>query len=441
MKVKVEKSGPCRKILQVDVPVETVAEEYKTAIAAFVKMARVPGFRPGRAPQALVERRYAKEIEEEVRDALVGRTYPEALKQAELDPLAVLNLDVTLKRNEPMTYKVTLDVPPEFKLPKYKGINLKENPIDVSEDNVQKALEAWLDRLSQFEAVEGRAVRKGDLVQIDYEGLFDGKPLSALGKHVTGLGQGKDFWVMADENAFLPGFDTGLLDLTVGAHKEISVVFPADFKVKELIGKTVVYQVQVKAVREKRRPALDAELLKKAGVESEADLRGKLKESLQEEAKNSEKMRLKEEIVRHLLAKTTLDLPETLVQEEARNLFASMVRQNLTRGVSREQVEEKKADLLTAATNTATEKVKIGYVLLRIAEEEKIAAEDAEVDRFIETMAERYRMPGAALRKELEEKKELDSIRHQVRMDKTLDFLLANAKMNEEGFFSRLVGR
>ena len=178
-----------------------------------------------------------------------------------------------------------------------------------------------------------------------------------LSQHVTGLGQGKDFWVMADENAFLPGFDTGLLGLSVGANKEITVSFPADFKVQELTGKTAIYQVQVKAIREKRRPVLDAELLKKAGVESEADLRGKLKESLQDEAKRSEKSRLKEEIIRHLLAKTTLELPETLVQEEARNLFASLVRQNLTRGVSREQVEEKKADLLTAAASTATEKV------------------------------------------------------------------------------------
>ncbi|MFA5044055.1 MAG: trigger factor [Kiritimatiellia bacterium] len=441
MKVKVEKSGACRKILHVDVPADIVAAEYKTAIAAFVKMARVPGFRPGRAPQALVERRFAREIDEDVRDALVGRTYPEALKQAALDPLAVLDLSVTLKRNEPMTYRVTLDVPPEFKLPKYKGIGIKENPIDVSEDAVQKTLDAWLERLSQFVAVEGRAVRKGDLVQVDYEGRFDGKPLAALGKHVTGLGQGNDFWVMADENAFLPGFDTGLLDLAVGARKEIVVAFPADFKVKELTGKTVVYQVQVKAIREKRRPALDAELLKKAGVESEADLRGKLKESLQDEAKRSEKERLKGEIIRHLLAKTALDLPETLVQEEARNLFASLVRQNLMRGVSQEQVAEKKAELLTTATSTATEKVKVGYILHRIAEEEKIAAEDAEVEQAIAVLAERYHMPDAELRKELEEKKEMDSIRHQVRMDKTLDFLLANAKLNEEGFFSRLVGR
>ncbi len=441
MKVKIEKSGPCRKILHVDVPLDTVAAEYQTVIAAFVKSARLPGFRPGRAPQALVERRYAKEIDEDVRDALVGRTYPEALKQAALDPLAVLDLDVTLKRNAPMTYKVTLDVPPEFKLPKYKGISLKENPVDVSDPAVQQALDAWLERLAQFDAVADRAVRKGDLVQVDYEGRFDGKPLSLLGKHVTGLGQGKDFWVMADENAFLPGFDTGLLGLSIGAQKELAVNFPADFKVNELAGKTAIYQVQVKAIREKRRPALDAELFKKAGVASEAELRGKLKESLQTEGARAEKLRLKEEIVRHLLAKTTLDLPETLVQEETRHLFASLVRQNLTRGFSREQVEEKKADLLTAATSTATEKVKVGYILHRIAEEEKIVVEDAEVDQFLETMAARYRMPVAELRKELEAKQEMASIRHQVRIDKTLDFLLANAKINEDGFFSRLVGR
>lgn len=441
MKVKVEKAGPCRKILHVDVPADTVASEYKTVIGEFLKAARVPGYRPGHAPQALIERRYAKEIDEEVRDAIVAHTYAEALKQVSLDPLAVLDLDVNLKRGEPMTYKVTLDVAPEFKLPKYKGISLKENPIDVTDAAVQQAMDGWLDRLATFEAVEGRAVCKGDMAQVDYEGRIDGKPLAELGKAVTGLGQGKDFWVMADENAFLPGFDTGLLGLAVGDRKEITVAFPADFKVKELTGKTAIYSVQVKAVRVKRRPTVDAELLKKAGVESEAVLREKIKESLQDEAKHREKERLKEEIVKHLLAKTSLELPETLVQEETRHLFASMVRQNLMRGIPREQLEEKRADLLTAATKTAGEKVKVGYILHRIAEDEKIVVEDAEIDRAVEAMAERYRMPAAELRKELEEKKEMDSIRHQVRMEKTIDFVLSNASMNEEGFFKRLVGR
>ncbi|MBI2437453.1 MAG: trigger factor [Lentisphaerae bacterium] len=441
MKVKVEKAGPCRKILEVIVPAETVEAEYKTALAAFVKSARVPGFRPGRSPPALVERRYAREIDESVRDALVARTYPEALKRATLDPVAVLDLNVTLKRNEDATYKVTLDVPPEFKLPKYKGISLKQNQVRVAEEAVQQALEKLLERQASFEAVEGRTVLKGDAVQVDFEGRVDGKPLAELGKRVSGLAQARDLWVMADENASLPGFGAALIGLAVGADREITVAFPADFKIRELAGKTAIYQARVKAVRAKRMPALDAEFLKKAGVESETELRGKLKESLAQEAERLEKERRKEEIVRYLLARTALELPETLVQEEIHHQFSSLVRQNLLRGVSREILAEKRADLLSNATSTATEKVKLGYILHRIAEEEKITVADAELDGFVESLAQRFSMAVSQLRQELEEKKELDSIRRQLRADKTLDFLLAHAGAEEAGLFSRLTGR
>lgn len=422
-------------------PAETVTAEYQTAISAFVKSATVPGFRPGRAPSALVERRYAREIDEQVREKLVAQTYPQALKLSELDPVAVLDLNVALKRNQNTTYRVTLDVAPEFKLPKYKGLALKENQVSVTEVALQQALAAWLERSSTFEVVEGRPVQKGDLVQVDFEGQFDGKPLATLGKAVSGLGQGRDFWVLADENSFVPGFGQGLLDLAIGAQREITVNFPADFKVQELAGKTAVYQVRVKSLRVKRLPTIDEQFLKKVGVASEEELRGKLKESLEQEAQRQEQERQKAEIVKHLLSHTSLELPETLVQEEIRHQFTALVRQNLLRGVSQAQVAEKREDLLSAATSTATERVKVGYILHRIAEEEKIVVAEDELDRFLESLAARYSRSVAELRKELEEKKELPSIRHQLRLDKTLDFLLRQASRGEAGFFGRLAGR
>ncbi|MBI2440135.1 MAG: trigger factor [Lentisphaerae bacterium] len=443
MKIKVEKAGPCRKIMEVTVPAETVAAEYATAVAAYVKNAKMPGYRPGRAPSALVERRYAREIDESVQEAVVAQTYPEALKRSALDPVAVLDLNVTLKRNESATYKVTLDVPPEFKLPKYKGISLKEKPADVSAEALQRAFTQWLERHASFEEVTGRPVAKGDAVQVDFEGRLDGRPLAALGKRVGALAQARDLWIMADESTPLPGFGLGLLDLAVGARREITVAFPADFGVAELAGKAAVYQVRVKAIRAKRLPTLDEQLLKKAGVASEAELRGKLKEALEHETQRTARERQKEEIIKHLLARTTLELPETLVQEEIRHQFSALVRQNLLRGVPREQLTEKRGDLLTAATNTATEKVKLGYILHRIAEEEKITLSDQELAASVDALAQRYAVPSAELRKELEEKKEMDSIRHQARMDKTLDFLLTESRGEEEeaGLFGRLLGR
>lgn len=441
MKVKTEKAGPCRKLLNVEIPAEAVAAEFTKVVDDWAGLARIPGFRKGKAPRALVEGHFAKEIREEVKERLVGSSYREALKQEKLDPIAILDLDVKLEPGKPLTYKVTLDVPPEFKLPKYKGLALKSNPTEVNDEQVQQRLDQLLDQMAKYEPVEGRPVQKGDLAQIDYEGSCDGRPVGGLDKQAAGLGQGKDFWVMADENAFLPGFDTGLLGMKVGEQREITVPFPSDFKVKAVAGRTGIYRVTLKAVREKKRPALDAALLKEFQVETEAELRGKLRTALAEEIRVREKERLKDEICRHLLAKTDLDVPESVVQEETRAMFGSIVRDSLMRGMTREQVEGQRDQLLTAASKSAADKVKLGYILHRIAEEEKLSVADAEVEAALQRMATRYRVTPDELRKMMEEKKELDALRHEIRMNKTLDLVLENAKLGEEeGFFKRLIG-
>ncbi len=441
MKVKVEKAGPCRKALNVEIPAERVAEEFAKVVDAWAGAARIPGFRKGRAPRALVEGHFAKDIREEVKERLVAESYREALKQENLDPIAILDLDVTLEQGKALTYKVTLDVPPEFKLPKYKGLALKANPAEVTDEQVQQRLDQLLEQMAKYEPVAGRPVQKGDLAQIDYEGTCAGRPIGGLDKQAAGLGQGKDFWVMADENAFLPGFDTGLLGMAVGEQREITVPFPPDFKVRAVAGRTALYRATLKAVREKKRPNLDAALLKEFQVETEVALRAKLRAALAEELRVREKERLKDEICRHLLGKTDLDVPESVVREETRAMFGSIVRDSLMQGATREQVEGRREQLLTAAAKSAADKVKLGYILHRIAEEEKLSVADADLEAALQRMAARYGLTPDALRKMLEEKKELDALRHELRMNKTLDLILDNARLGEEeGFFKRLIG-
>jgi trigger factor len=442
MKVKVEKAGPCRKILNVELPAETVAGEFAQVVDAWAAAAALPGFRKGKAPRALVEAHYAKDIEEEVKERLIGSSYRTALKQEALDPVAILDLEAKLVKGKPLTYKVTLDVPPEFKLPKYKGLALKAENMEVTEAMVQQRLDQLLDQMAKYEPVTGRPVRKSDLAQVDYEGTCDGRPLGGGDPKTAGLGQGKDFWVMADENAFLPGFDTGLLGMAVGEQREISVPFPADFKVKAVAGRTALYRVTLQAIREKKLPALDAALLKEFQVETETALRAKIREALQEEARLREKSRMKDEICRTLLSKTDLDLPESLVQEEIQRVFTSVVRENLVRGVAREKIAEQREQLRTAAEKSARDKVKLGYILHRVAEEEKVAVTDVEVEAEIGRLAARYRMPADELRKILEEKNELKGLQLELRLNKTLDLILEHVKVGEEeGFFKRLISR
>lgn len=440
MKVKVEKKGPCRKVLNIEVPPESVAEEFTRASQYFTANSSLPGFRKGKAPQAIVEKRFAKEIKAEVQDRLLAGSYRDALKQIQLNPVAVIDIqDISLEKDKPMTFKVVLDVPPEFKLPKYTGISLKSEKPEIKDEDVQKRLDALLDRLGTTEPVEGRPVQKGDLAQIDYAGLCDGQPVSGLDQQALLFAQGKDFWMLVEEGNFIPGFNLQLPGMKIGEQREIVIEFPADYSVKALASKKVVYKVSLTAMRRRIPAAIDAALLKEFQVDSEVSLRGKIREALTAETDAREKDRLQNEIVTFMLGKISIDLPESVVQEETRHTVASIVKENMMQGMPRDQVEGRKEEFLSIATKSAGDKVKLGYILSRIAEEEKLSVEEAEVGKAIQALAGRYRVAPDAMRKELEEKKEIDGIRHQLLMKKTLDFLLENAKINQEvGFFGRL---
>ncbi len=441
MKVKLENTGPCRKTLSVEVPVESVAAEYDKIAREFAAHAQVPGYRRGKAPRALVEKRYRKAMFEEVSDKLVYQSYRDALKEKEINPVAVLDLQKEpLTDDAPMKYKVVLDVPPEFKLPKYKNIPLKRNDMAVTDEQVRKRFDELLDRMAEYKPVEGRPIRKGDLAQVDYEGSCDGKPVAEMDKAATGFGRGKDVWVSADQDILLPGMAAGILGMNEGESREIEIKFPADFRHAFIAGRTAVYSVAVKAIREKQLPKVDDAFLKQFDAASEDDLRKKIRESMEAQTLRAETERLKGEIVTRLLKSTTLDLPESVVQDETRHAFSTLVREHARQGMSKEQFAEKKDELLDSASGSAKDRVKLGYILHRIAEVEKIVVEDSEVDAAVAAMAAQWRTDLETVRKELDERKQMDAVRHDVLADKTLDFLLANAgDEGSEGFFSRLV--
>lgn len=443
MKVKVEKGGPCRKTLVVELPAEDVSAEYRKVADDFTGLARIPGFRKGRAPAKLVESHFSKEIREEVNDRLVGRTYPEALKQAQLKPLMILDLKAEAESGKPLVYRVILDIPPEFKLPRYKNIPVSRKPVAVTEDDLQKALGRLRERFATTEQVAGREARPGDLAQVDYT-LKDDRAADskAGGKQPERFVSGRDFWVaLGEEDRFLPGFAAAVEGMAIGSRKEIELQLPAELKMPQLAGRKVAYQVHLKALRERKMPEMNDQFFQSVGVKSEAELHEKMRATLLAEAERAENERRKNEIIEHLLAKTAFDLPESIVQEETRHMFASIARERLMRGSTREQLATQRDEILSLATKSAAEKVKLGYILHKIGEEEKIAVAENEVAEKIRNMSGRYGLSAEELKKELEEKKEIDSIRHEIRMGKILDFLLAGAAegaKEEKGIIGRI---
>lgn len=435
LKVDAKNVGPCRKRLRIEVTADAARAEYDRAIRAFQGAAKIPGFRRGKAPEDLVARRYEKQIAEEVRDRLLPRYYHEALEEKGLRAVGVVDVsESTFVKGEPFSFAAVIDVDPEFKLPKYRGLSLKGTKIEVGEEEVARALETLRERAASFLEVSGRPVASGDFVQLDYAGLVDGKPVRELAPDRPQAGEGKDFWLSLEPDAspFLPAsLLEGLVGLEVGGAQTLDATFPADYAEKALAGKKAVYTVQVKAIRERILPEVNAEFAKLFGADSVEALHEQIRTRLRTEAEQAEKARLRNEIVNRLLAKTKMDLPESLVQRETQSAARTIVRQSAGRGATQEQLEARKEEILSTARQSSETKVRLDYVLSGIAQRENITVAEQEVQQRVATLAAAYRVPVERLKTELENGDGLDKLRQDIVCEKTLDFILENAKISK----------
>ena len=182
MNIRVESAGQCRKNVFVEVPADLVKNEFGEVVQAYSQYAKIPGFRPGRAPRDLVRKRFAKEIAQEVKERLVPRAYQEAVKQQNIQTVAVLDVkEDPIEDGQPFSFTVVVDVTPEFPLPDYKGLKIEGKKIEISEEDVDSTIKRLQDQGGRYDDVTGRAVQTGDLVQVDYEGTIDGQPVETTG--------------------------------------------------------------------------------------------------------------------------------------------------------------------------------------------------------------------------------------------------------------------
>ncbi len=429
MNTIIENTGPCRKKLTITVPSEQVKKTYDETMKAYAGAASIPGFRKGRAPIAVIKKKYGKDVEQDVKDHLTPEAYHEAVQKENVDAVNILNLeDAVLNPDQDYTFTVIVDVPPEFSLPKYMGLSLKSERVDVKEEDVQKARQTVLEQYASYEPVTDRPVQGGDVVQIDYRGTLDGQPLvdDPAAKPVA---EATDFWVVAEEAAFLPGFSQELEGMNIGDEKTFTLKLGKDFHIRSLAGKKPEYQVTVKAVREKKMPELNDEILKALQVSSEEEFMKKLEENLKQSAEDRENRRLKDDICETLISKTKMDLPESVVQMETQNVVEDVVQQHSRQGLSKDHIESQRDSIMEMAGKSARERVKLRYLLHKIAQEEKIASSEDDLNQYLVTNSAYYGLPPEAFRKNLEERKALDNVRENLTLNKTLDFLLEKAQI------------
>jgi len=431
MKSTIEEVGPCRKKLNIEFTAEEVGAELAEAIQAFSKGAKIPGFRPGRAPAAMVQRHYSKEIAEEIRDRLVARGYHDAVNENKLAVAELLDVtEAQYVAGQPLSYSVTVDVPPQIELPDYKGIALTGTKVAVRDDEVEGTLKGMLERQAKFEDVTGRAVQKGDLVQVDYVGTSEGRPVAEVAPGAAGLGKMDGYWMLVeDEHALLPGLGEALIGANAGETKQVVVKFPAEFGRKELAGKTADYTVSIKAIRERKLPANYESLLKPFGVADEAQLRERIRKDLEVLKQDNEQRKRRDATAQWLLSNVIFDVPESIVQRETQNTVYDVVSQNVRRGIAQTEIEAHRGEIFETAKRTASSEVKLRYILHKVAEVENLDVNAAELEAEIGRLATQSRLTPLQARTQLQKNGRLDGLREMLKRDKALDFVLAQAKV------------
>lgn len=432
MKVEVEKQPDSISTLRIELPPDEVSKEWDAIASSFTRHAKIPGYRPGKAPRRVIEAKFRKEIQDELTKKLVSKSYQEAIEQKKLRVVSLTNLeDVKLGDDKSLRFRATVVTAPEFELPDYKNIPVELPSTEVVEKDVDLAVERLREQSADFVDVPARGVEMEDFVVIDFDGSVEGKPISEVAPQANKtLHGGKKFWLRLAPDNFLPKFCEQLIGQKPGETRTVTVDFGADFPVNELAGKHATYNVTLGEIKKKVLPNMDDEWAGKLmpGKKLE-ELRHMIEHDLEHE-KEHEVERAKEgQIVKYLQEKIQFDLPPVLLRNETRRALGELVQRNRQRGVTDDMLKEKEKELVEGAGGLAAHRLKTNFILSRIAEREKIEVTREDLQAALRAEAARYNVSPDKMRKELEEHDGLDGFAEQILLGKTLDFLKANVSV------------
>ena len=431
MNVSVENLAPCKKLVRVELDAAAVNAAFDAITKDYQKQAALPGFRPGKAPRDMVVKKYDEEIKEEARRKLIGDSYRKAIEEQKLNVVGHPDIEeVQFGRGQALQFTATVETAPEFQLPEYKGLPATLEMKSVTDADVDRALDMLRGQQAKFETV-ARELTNGDVAVVSYSGTVDGQPITELAPTAKGLTEQKNFWVELTPGAFIPGFAEQLAGAKAGDKRTVNVDFPADFVTKELIGKKGVYEVEVVEVKEKVLPVADDAFAVKFGAENLEKLKAGVRADLENELKYSRSKAVRGQVVRALLNKVNFDLPESAVASETRNVVYDLVRQNTQRGVAREIIEKQKDEIYSAAAGSAKERVKLAFLVQRIAGQEKIQVTQEDAIRRAQTLAMTYQMPFEQFLKDLQKRNGVNELYEQALHEKVMEFMETNATITE----------
>jgi len=422
MKSVVEDISSVKKKINIEVEPESVSKEMDKALADVAKKAKIPGFRPGKAPKAVVEKHHGEEVRSEVMQRLISESYLHALEEHKLNPVempAIENVS-SLAKGSPLSFTATVEVRPKIELGTYDGIEVKEQEITVSDEELNQTIDRLREMYANLEVIEGRPLEKNDTAVIDFEGFRDGKSIEGA--------KASDYMLGLGSNTLIPGFEDQLVGMNKGETREIKVTFPEDYNNKDLAGKEATFKVTLKEIKKKVLPELNDDFAKDIGQDkSVAELKEGIKKDIDIRKRNEQTSAQREALLSKLVESHTFDVPPGMVERELMSMARSYATRMARRGMDMKSIDIEK--FREENRSMAEKRVKGTLLLDEIAVKEKLDVTDQEVTSALTVMARSSNQSLDAVRKYYESQEGgLDNLRASLIEEKTLSLLLSRAK-------------
>ena len=431
MNTNIENINDTRKKITFSFDAKQVAEENDKVVKDFVKSAKIPGFRPGKAPVNMVVKLYAKDIKEQLERSLTGKAIDALNDIKEFDVYAVVDLK-NEEKDGGFRLEFTADIYPEVKLPESLATKVELEKTDATDEEIENAVKFHLNQRAKYNEVD-REIKAGDFVRLSYAGKIDGVSVNELAPEMPLYADQKSTWEEAGnkEAPGIQGVVQGIVGMKKGEKKTLSHEFPKDIKNDKIAGKTAQYEVEIFDIREKEMPKLDAEFFKSFDVDSEEKFREKIKESIENEKKSNNEILKRQFAVEQLMEKTDFKLPESAVEDERHSILEEMMMRLLSQGASREDIEKNKESLFDNAGKEAEGRAKMRIFLNRVAKANDLKIDNEDMSRMLWQESMRTHTKPEDLIKQIQkDRARANRLRSDALLQKAINFIADKAEVS-----------
>ncbi len=424
MKTEILELEPCKRLLKIEIPEKIVEEELDRVYDDIRKVAELPGFRKGKVPRNLLERHYSKTAKDEVLKKLIPSGYSKAIEKHNLSPISLPKVNqVRFVDNQPLYFEVEVDIRPEVRLRRYKGLKIKRRTPQLTDKDVEESLNILRERYAEYKPVEKREIKEGDYVIVNYETSVDGKVIDKREGiwFNTKFNKGKTNDIIKN-----------LIGAKIGDEIKVDIVLPKDYFKKEYAEKGALMKIKVREIREKHLPQLNEEFVKNLGnYETLNDLKQALREDIRKRLEEEVRFELENQLSDILIKSNPLDVPASMVKEQTEELVKSAMRRLIYQGLKEEDVREKEEALRNNLKKEAEKQVKIYFILDSIAKEENIKVSDEDIKKRLDEIAERNKTKPDEIREYLTKNDSMEMLNSQILHEKVIDFLLNEARIKD----------